>query len=179
MAEAQEGRLVPMSVPLYVLTIPPDAALRELAKWTETLLKELPVTEELRELLRRLSELVQLLDGFVNQAERLFATHATRAVPPQAIPEAFRNYATTLLLTLIHILEDLRRQIDEVDLAPETAVKVARLMDGFVIADQVMFTALPRMLQVLLNILARNVPDLSQRSAVTFEPMGRAVLRTR
>jgi len=170
---------VPMSVPLYVLTIPPDAALRELAKWTETLLKEMPVSEELRELLQRLSELVQLLDGFANQAERLFATHATRAVPPQAIPEAFRNYATTLLLALAHILEDLRRRIDEMDLTPENALRVARQVDGFIAADQVVLTALPRMMQVLLNILARNVPDLSQRSAVTFEPMGRAVLRTR
>lgn len=179
MAETQEGRLVPMSVPLHVLTIPPDAALRELSKWTETLLKEMPTSEELKGLLQRLSELVQLLDGFANQAERLFATHGTRAVSPQAIPEAFRNYATTLLLTLTHILEDLRRQIDGVDLAPENAFKVAQLVDGFVVADQIVLTALPRMMQVLLNILARNIPDLSQRSAVTFEPMGRAVLKTR
>lgn len=179
MAETQEGRLVPMSVPLHVLTIPPDAALRELSKWTETLLKEMPTSEELKGLLQRLSELVQLLDGFANQAERLFATHGTRAVSPQAIPEAFRNYATTLLLTLTHILEDLRRQIDGVDLVPENAIKVAQLVDGFVVADQIVLTALPRMMQVLLNILARNIPDLSQRSAVTFEPMGRAVLKTR
>jgi hypothetical protein len=178
-AETQEGRLVPMSVPLHVLTIPPDAALRELSKWTETLLKEMPTSEELKGLLQRLSELVQLLDGFANQAERLFATHGTRAVSPQAIPEAFRNYATTLLLTLTHILEDLRRQIDGVDLVPENALKVAQLVDGFVVADQIVLTALPRMMQVLLNILARNIPDLSQRSAVTFEPMGRAVLKTR
>jgi hypothetical protein len=178
-AETQEGRLVPMSVPLHVLTIPPDAALRELSKWTETLLKEMPTSEELKGLLQRLSELVQLLDGFANQAERLFATHGTRAVSPQAIPEAFRNYATTLLLTLTHILEDLRRQIDGVDLVPENAIKVAQLVDGFVVADQIVLTALPRMMQVLLNILARNIPDLSQRSAVTFEPMGRAVLKTR
>jgi hypothetical protein len=168
-----------MSVPLHVLTIPPDAALRELSKWTETLLKEMPTSEELKGLLQRLSELVQLLDGFANQAERLFATHGTRAVSPQAIPEAFRNYATTLLLTLTHILEDLRRQIDGVDLVPENALKVAQLVDGFVVADQIVLTALPRMMQVLLNILARNIPDLSQRSAVTFEPMGRAVLKTR
>jgi len=177
---APEGRLVPATVSMYVLTVPPDSVIEELKRWRETLLtRRVEEEEELAKLVETAERVAGILDGFSNRLVQPFTTHSTMAVPPHSLAEAYRNYSITILLLLRQILEELEVAIRETEPAPENAERLAKQVDAFLTITRVVLTTQPKVFQVLLNALARNLPDLAQRAATTFEPSGRMLIRSR
>jgi hypothetical protein len=189
MAEEREPRQrVVADVRTVVMNVSPSAALEELRAFRDTLYTvEMHLPDYARKLVDAAREVTVVADGFAQNMLQPYTLHAQMAVSPRAIPTAFKTYMVSLLLLTLQVLDRLEGEVrGALPLSreawnatpPGERRKLAELARWYRAIAGVVMSAVVRNSQALVNILGRSVPDVRQRSAVTVEPLGRAIMHT-